>query len=789
MGPQTARIALVVALAAGVMIPAGGGPLPAAMAATTAGSPAPPDSSVAYQVNSFHDGKVAGGTEKPPLVKQWTRDLGGRVSYPIVVDGKVFVTAPTGGGGYGTTIYALDARTGKDAWGPFDIGGLYYWSALAYGDGKLFALNYDGILQAFDVRTGDLRWIVHLPDQWSFTSPPTYRNGVVYTAGAGSGGTVYAVSAADGALLWRAGVANGDSSSPAVSDTGVYVSYACIQAYDLNPATGAQIWHYAGPCSGGGGRTAVLSNGRLWTRDDAGFTPLALDAATGALAASYGAGPAPAFDGGTGFFLSGGVLKARDATNQAFLWSFAGDGQLTTAPLIANGYVYVGSATGMFWALDEATGLPVWSDNVGAGIQPPDEHNATGLTGLGAGQGVVVVPASTLLVVYANAPEPPEPPYPFHPCVPARILDTRAGLGAPAGKVGPQATVSLLVAGHGCAPNAPGVSAVVLNVTVTEPTAESFLTVWPAGAARPLASNLNFLAGQTVPNLVVVKVGAGAKVTLYNNSGATHVVADVAGWYGDDGSGGGADFMPLAPARILDTRNGTGAGIGRLGADATLALQVTGRGGVPATGVSAVVLNVTVTEPVSGSFLTAWPRGEDRPLVSNLNFVAGQTVPNLVVVKVGAGGQVNIYNNAGATHVVADVAGWYGAAGAGGGAEFAALPPARILDTRDGVGAATGKLAGGSTLPVQVTGRGGVPATGVSAVVLNVTVTEPTAGSFLTAWPAGQDRPVASNLNFVPGQTVPNLVVVKVGDSGKVDLFSNAGATHVVADVAGWFGS
>jgi outer membrane protein assembly factor BamB len=788
VGHRTAGIALTMALVGGIAAQASIAATPAA-AATVSGTPQPPDSSVAYQADTFHDGKVTGGTEKPPLLKVWARDLGGRVSYPVVVDGKVFVTASTRGSGYGTSLYALDATTGIDVWGPFDLGGTYYWSALAYGEGKLFALNYDGILQAFDVKTGALRWIVQLPSQWSFTSPPTYRNGMVYTAGAGSGGTVYAVSAADGTVRWTAPVANGDSSSPAVSDTGVYVSYACIQAYDLHPDTGAQIWHHDGPCAGGGGRTPVISNGRVWTRDDAGGTPLALDASTGVLAASYGAGPAPAFDGQTGFFLSGGVLKARNALNQALLWTFAGDGQLTTAPLIVNGNVYVGSSTGMFWALDEASGLPVWSDNVGAAIQSPDEHNATGLTGLGAGQGVVVVPASNLLVAYANAPAPPEPPHPFHPCVPARILDTRAGVGAPTGKVGPGATLAINVAGHGCVPNATGVSAVVLNVTVTEPTAESFLTAWPAGQDRPLASNLNFLAGQTVPNLVIVKVGAGRQVSLYNNRGSTHVVADVAGWYGDDGAGGGADFMPLPPSRILDTRIGLGAPTGKLAGEATMPLQVTGQGGIPANGVSAVVLNVTVTEPVSGSFLTAWPAGQAKPVASNLNFVAGQTVPNLVIVKVGTGGQVSLYNNAGATHVVADVAGWYGAEGTGGGADFSALPPARILDTRDGVGAPTGKLGAGTTLPFQVTGRGGVPASGVAAVVLNVTVAEPTAGSFLTAWPAGQDRPVASNLNFVAGQTVPNLVVVKVGAGGQVDLYSNAGAAHVVADVSGWFAS
>jgi hypothetical protein len=364
----------------------------------------------------------------------------------------------------------------------------------------------------------------------------------------------------------------------------------------------------------------------------------------------------------------------------------------------------------------------------------------------------------------------------FHPLTPQRVLDTRAGLGAPATRLGPGATIGLQVTGAGGVPTA-GVSAVVMNVTVTEPTATSFLTAWPAGEARPVASNLNYGSGQTVPNLVVVKVGAGGKVELFNNAGSAHVIADVAGWYGPDGGTPGGRYTPVTPARILDTR--TAAKVGPAG---SVGLQVTGQGGVPASGVSAVVLNVTVTEPTATSFLTAWPSGEARPLASNLNYVSGQTVPNLVVVKVGAGGKVDLFNRAGATHVVVDVAGWYGADGTSGAGLFTPVAPSRLLDTRTGA-----KVGPAGTVGLQVTGRGGVPASGVSAVVLNVTVTEATATSFLTAWPAGQARPLASNLNYLTGQTVPNLVMVKVGAGGVVDLFNSAGSTHVVADVAGWF--
>ncbi|HEX2119456.1 MAG TPA: right-handed parallel beta-helix repeat-containing protein [Acidimicrobiales bacterium] len=371
----------------------------------------------------------------------------------------------------------------------------------------------------------------------------------------------------------------------------------------------------------------------------------------------------------------------------------------------------------------------------------------------------------------------------YHPLTPSRLLDTRLGVGAPVAKLGSASSLRLQVTGRGGVP-AVGVSAVVLNVTVTEPSAASWLTAWPAGAPRPQASNLNFGAGRTVPNLVVVEVGEGGQVDLYNSAGSTHVVADVAGWYG--GVTGGARFHELVPSRILDTRLGVGAPVAPLGPASTLALQVTGRGGVPAGGVSAVVLNVTVTEPTAESWLTAWPAGVARPVASNLNYVAGQTVASQVVVKVGDGGQVDLFNSLGSAHVIADVAGWFGEEGAEG-AGYVPVMPGRILDTRIGLGAAVAALGPASTLSLQVTGRGQVPSTGVAAVVLNVTAVDPTAESWLTAWPKGAERPVASNLNYVPGLTVPNLVVVSVGTDGKVDLYNRAGSTHLVVDVAGWY--
>lgn len=242
-------------------------------------------------------------------------------------------------------------------------------------------------------------------------------------------------------------------------------------------------------------------------------------------------------------------------------------------------------------------------------------------------------------------------------------------------------------------------------------------------------------------------------------------------------------FVPLNPARLLDTRTGEGGNISALSSQAMTELKVTGVGGVPF-GATAVVLNVTVDAPFTAGFITAWPSGEEQPVVSNLNYVAGQTVPNLVTVKVGANGRVNLYNSQGYTQLVADVVGYYTASRPAVGGLFTAVTPGRVLDTRLGVGAPVGPS---QTINVPVTGLVGVPPTGVTGVAVNVTVDAPTASGFLTVWPTAEAQPLASSHNFVPGLTVANLVLAKVGAGGQISIFNSSGNTHVIVDVVGYF--
>jgi hypothetical protein len=253
----------------------------------------------------------------------------------------------------------------------------------------------------------------------------------------------------------------------------------------------------------------------------------------------------------------------------------------------------------------------------------------------------------------------------------------------------------------------------------------------------------------------------------------------------------GGTSNPLTPARILDTRSSNGGHDYPLGPGQVLTLQVVGRGGVPSSDVSAVVLNVTVTDATAASYLAVWPTGLARPKVSNINFHAGEALPNLVEVAVGSGGQVSLYNAAGSVDVIADVEGWVGDSLNSYGTQglFDALPPVRMLDTRTTNGGHDFPLGPGQTLTLQVSGRGGVPSSDAGAVIMNVTVASPTAPSYLTVWPDGVSRPLASNLNFSAEETIPNRVTVGLGSGGQVNFYNAAGYVNVIADVNGFFTS
>jgi outer membrane protein assembly factor BamB len=378
--------------------------------ATNTSAQVAPDQARNFQIDATHTGAISSDHLTPPLRQRWAVNFGQNISYPLIADGKVFVTVRNPSI-YGTVLYALDATNGAIVWSQA-LGGVYYWSAACYENGRVFAVNVDGLLRAFDGATGAVVWSLQLPGQYMFSAPPTVHQGVIYISGAGSGGTVYAVNANSGALLWTASVMNGDKSSPAVTSDGLYVSYACPNVYKLDPATGSEIWHYSPGCSGGGGKTAALYNGRLYVRD---FSDSIFDSTTGTIVGSFNAKNTPAFSGNRGFFLNGphffgsfGTLQARDVNTNSLLWSFSGDGSLQSAVLVVNNHVYVGSAQGKLYAVDAATGQQVWVTNAGSSIPYVDEQNVSQpLTSFAAGEGLLVVPTSTTLVAYEGDTAPP----------------------------------------------------------------------------------------------------------------------------------------------------------------------------------------------------------------------------------------------------------------------------------------------------------------------------------------------------------------------------------------------
>ncbi len=366
----------------------------------------------------------------------------------------------------------------------------------------------------------------------------------------------------------------------------------------------------------------------------------------------------------------------------------------------------------------------------------------------------------------------------FVALAPQRVCDTRGGLGGRLGPVGPGETMAVQIAGVGGVPST-GVTAVAINVTSVNATEPGFFSVFPSNVAATDTSSLNLVPGRAVPNMAIVGVGPDGRIGVFNAVGRADCIVDVMGYVRSEPAAG---LLPLVPSRLLDSRTGVGAPLARLRAGQHLDLLVAGRGGVPSTGVDAVVLNVAALRPTEPGFLTVWPSGLGLPDVSNLNYAPGRNVPNLVVCKLGADGAVSLLANTGELDLIADVVGCFTA----DGASVVPVAPARLLDTRHGTGARQGVVGAAGEIDLGVTGVGGVdPA--ASAVILNVTATGASEETFVTVYPDGVGRPDASSLNVASGGTIANLVIAKVGANGRVRLYNDAGGVHLLADVTGYF--
>jgi len=433
------------------------------------------------------------------------------------------------------------------------------------------------------------------------------------------------------------------------------------------------------------------------------------------------------------------------------------------------------------------------------------------ITALYSGDANFVASSGTVPVIVTSGEYTPLPP--------VRLCDTRAistfspsnqcnnGVVSPSGPVGAGGTKVLNVANALAADGVPtNATAVVLNVTAVDAAAPGgFMTVFPTGAPEPNASNLNYSAGEVVPNLVEVGVGTNGRVSFASSS-QTDLVVDLEGYTSAAGAG---LYSALSPTRICDTRvagpftsanqcdNGVAQAAGRVTPAQPLSINVAngangglGTFGVPA-GATAVVLNVTDVSPAAAGFVTIYPEGTTEPNASNLNFSAGQTTANRVIVPVSTSGDVTIATST-PTDLVVDVSGYYSASGAQFSAETA---PVRICDTRPITSfspqnqCSNKPIAGGNANQMTISVRGGpagVP-TSATAVVLNLTGIAPSQSTFLTVFP-GATVPNASDLNLGAGETRPNLVVATVNSTnGTITIWNQTGSLDVIVDVLGWY--
>lgn len=400
------------------------------------------------------------------------------------------------------------------------------------------------------------------------------------------------------------------------------------------------------------------------------------------------------------------------------------------------------------------------------------------------------VPAAPSVTV-PPATVPPEPGLTAFAAVePSRVVDTRgespnAMRQVPRAQVTPSLPLRVRMSGlPGGATPADGVGAVAVNVVATGSRAAGYVTVYPCGD-RSLVSSLNFEAGATVANAVVAPVSVDGDV-CFAVSTPTDLVVDLNGWFPR-----GDAFHAVGPARVLDTRGESPNALVQvaavpLGPDRPLEVAVTGLpGGVtPPTGIAAVSLNVTITEPRSAGFLTVYPCGE-RPFVASVNFDAAQTVANAVIAPVSDLGRLCFFSST-PTELVVDVNGWIGE-----GAPFHAVGPGRVLDTR---GESPNALRNERVRPVRpddplevsMVDLGSlVPPSGVGSVSLNVTVVSPGEPGFVTAYPCGS-RPFVSSVNYARGRTVSNAVIATLSADGRLCFFASS-PVDLVVDVNGWF--
>jgi outer membrane protein assembly factor BamB len=367
----------------------------------------PSKDAVAFQLNATHSGTTSFNAVALPTSKKWTVNVGGSPSFAVIANGKVYLTVSAAGN---STLVVLDQATGANAWGPVSLVGS---ANAAYDSGVLLVLSASatsgGFLQAFDPPSGNVLWSTGFITNFGVPSAPTATGGIVYTGASYlASDELIGFDVKNGTQVWGGeNVLNGSPGSPAVTADGVYVSYPCA-AYDYRPYLYALAWSNILSCTTVGGATPVVANGVLYSPNAAGtYSGTTFDTQSGAVLGSYIADSPPAISTTTGYFLQSGTLRAISLASQSTLWSFSGDGQLVTSPIVVNQYVFIGSSSGEIYALDQTSGQVLWQDSVGSAIPTGVGSNAVmPLTGLSAGDGLLLVPGSNTVTAYVLSTNP-----------------------------------------------------------------------------------------------------------------------------------------------------------------------------------------------------------------------------------------------------------------------------------------------------------------------------------------------------------------------------------------------
>ncbi len=278
---------------------------------------------------------------------------------------------------------------------------------------------------------------------------------------------------------------------------------------------------------------------------------------------------------------------------------------------------------------------------------------------------------------------------------------------------------------------------------------------------------------------------SGCFIETETRQGAIAVrVDDMAAWVAQTVRGG--NYTRLAPsALVLDTRNGTGAPAGKRGAGSTTTFPVLGVGGVPSSGVSAVLIDLSAVAPSVTTVLTAWPDGETIPAnFSTLVAGAGQILSNSAVVRVGANGRVAVRNASGTLDIAADVQGYFTTSGTNTLGTYVPVAHTRLVDTRSGIGGSGGAIPSGGTRTFTLTG-GVIPA-GSSAAMLDVIVTGAGTGGWLGTFPPGT-ADSRSVMDYLSG-TTSTAVTAKLATDGRVTFSNHGGSSiHLVLTAEGYF--